>query len=74
MYFPFGTWAQSIFWTKPCSTMPGTNSAVGAEMSYWPLAPPWSLVRSSSFEANVSYVNFSTLNSAWNCFMLSGST
>ena len=52
----------------------GTNSAVGALMSHWPTAPPWSLVMSSSFDANVSYVNFSTPCVSWNSFMLPGST
>ena len=35
------------FW----SAMAGTNSQVGEPMSYRPVAPPWSRVISSSFDA-----------------------
>ena len=39
---------------KPWSRIAGTNSAVGAPKSHWPVAPPWSLVINSSLDANVS--------------------
>src|SRR6185369_948613 len=51
MYLAFGTLVQSIFWMKPPWTSAGVNSAVGAPTSYWPTAPAWSFVRSSSFDA-----------------------
>jgi hypothetical protein len=54
MNFALGIFCQSIFWTKSPSTIALMNSQVGAPMSHWPVAPPWSRVSSSSFEAYVS--------------------
>ena len=50
MYFAFGIFDQSIFSRKPSLTMSGVHSAVGQQMSYWPIAPPLSFENSSSFD------------------------
>ena len=54
MYFALGIFDQSILDRNPPSTRVGTYSAVGAAMSYRPVAPAWSFVIRSELDPKMS--------------------